>query len=276
MKSVFFRLLMQLDVATGGAVTRAAHMANWPANFVPPTRKTVQGAIYGLPVSSEQRFSDGTTRRAPEFDPTFNIDSRFPDDRRKRPEDWQKIEIYDVRPYLNARDGSPRVAFNQGALHISQAQLSSAGIEYPQVLQGKFIMVDFFKPGDILLNGSQVTDPGRIVNQFTPELDLAVAQDIQKTLAIEKHKSWAGALMRRSGANNRPQGDGLSLNTRNDVQSTNSTPQMQGGANMSGSTGSAGQGQLANQNVSSSTGTEAGSGSNETAGNSNAGAGQGS
>lgn len=168
-----------------------------------------------------------TAASVPNFDPRFNIDTRDPNQRNKRPPDYQALEVTDVREYRDQRTGSPRIAFNQGAVHISLAQLQSAGVHYPRILFGKTIMVDFFKPGDILLNGSVVTDDGRIVNRFVVEQDMQVARDIEKELAMDSFKGFRSLMSQRYGANTRGTGEGTQLQNRNGVQNANGgIPQM--------------------------------------------------
>lgn len=136
------------------------------------------------------------------------------------------ISVIDVRPYVDRR-GLPRVAFNRGSIHISAAQLSSAGVINPLVLVGKHILVDFFKRGDVLLNGSIVTQDGVIVNQFALEVDTEVASKLEYELQKEKLTSWLGLATMAYGANNRGAGMGTQQNIDNGVTPVSQNPAMQ-------------------------------------------------
>lgn len=186
----------------------------------------------------------GQTRQAPEFRPGFNIDTRDRNSQNSRPVDFRPFTVIDVRRYKDER-GNPRLAFNQGAIHISLKQMTSAGVHYPESMVGKTILVDFFKPGDILLNGSAVTDDGRIVNRFALEPDQEVSRSIEKELALSAHNSWASQAALAYGANNRGSGVGMSNQLNNGVTSANQILQMQDPATATTSTMSPSQAQEA-------------------------------
>ncbi len=171
-----------------------------------------------------QGQSGAPAKVAPPFDPRVNIDTRVANSQGNRAPDFRPTKVVDVRRYRDKRTGSPRVAFNQGSIHISMKQMNSAGVFYPETLVGKTIMLDFFKPGDILLNGSGVTDDGRIVNRFLLEPDMAVAREIEKTLALEAHSSWASSAGLTYGANTRGSGIGTGLSDSNGTQAAAAIP----------------------------------------------------
>lgn len=134
-----------------------------------------------------------------------------------RPPEFKPIEILEVRRYSD-KGGNPRVSFNFGSLHLSYRQLMSAGVFYPESLIGKTISVDFFKRGDILLNGSEVRDNGIIVNRFAIEGNAEVANEIEKELRMSAHHAWASKLNTAFGANQRPSGIGTGNMLDNGVQ----------------------------------------------------------
>lgn len=125
----------------------------------------------------------------------------------QRPPDFLPVRVFEVRRYSD-KNGRPRVSFNFGAIHISHKQLTSAGVHNPDILVGEEILVDFFKPGDRLLNGSIVTDPGRIVNRFAVHKNKAVEDQIEVQLKMEAHKNWLVKESAATGANQRPSGIG--------------------------------------------------------------------
>ena len=229
MRQVFVSAMMFAvgDQGAGGNATGTVSnpLAGLPVGYNPGPA-IVQGAQFGQPSTTQIVDRQGNTRVAPPFNARVNIDSRFPNERNRRPANMQEVPVTDVRRYVSVRDGSPRVAFNRGAIHISLAQMESAGVHYPESLVGKTMMVDFFQPGDILINGSVVADGGRIVNQFLLEPDREVAREIEKEIAMKKHNSWASLVSNRLGANNRPTGSGTTVNTMNGVTSANSIPGM--------------------------------------------------
>lgn len=151
-----------------------------------------------------------------------------------RPANWVKVFVSEVRKYNRA--GQPRVSFNQGAIHVSYAQLKSAGVYNPDSLGGKHIMVDFFQRGDVLLNGSIVTDGGRIVNRFMVEPNSEVENKLEYELKKEALSTWGSLAGQQIGANVRGQGDGTQLSTNNGLQSANQIPPMQNPADTSGQT----------------------------------------
>jgi len=125
----------------------------------------------------------------------------------QRPPDFLPVRVFEVRRYSD-KNGRPRVSFNFGAIHISHKQLTSAGVHNPDILVGEEILVDFFKPGDRLLNGSIVTDPGRIVNRFAVHKNKEVEDALEIQLKMEAHKNWLVKESASTGANQRPSGIG--------------------------------------------------------------------
>ncbi len=139
---------------------------------------------------------------------------------------YQQIGVIDVRMYRDIRNNS-RVALNNGAIHLSANQLKSANVFNPVTLKGKKILVDFFQRGDVLINGSIVTDPGRIVNRFSTEPDEILERELEKDLRKEQLTGWLGLASISYGANNRGTGEGTQMNTANGVTPTSQVPQMQ-------------------------------------------------
>lgn len=101
------------------------------------------------------------------------------------------IVISETRPWTQTGTGKQMFSFNQGAFHLSYAQLESAGVLNPMLLQGTIMQVEFWQKGEILLNGQEVRDDNVIVKSFIPEIDreveIAVALDMAKTRA----SGWA-------------------------------------------------------------------------------------
>lgn len=109
--------------------------------------------------------------------------------------------IHSVRVYQSlARPNSPSkpmIAINttdeNRGINISGAQLIAAGYRTPQLLQGKTIIVDFYKKGEILLNGAIVEDDGAIVKSFTIEQDLVMLREVEKELQLQSANSFVEA-----------------------------------------------------------------------------------
>lgn len=173
----------------------------------------------------------------PAFDPRINIDARDRNAQNSRLPNFQPVTIVNVTRFVD-RKGNPRVAFNNAAIILSLAQLNAQGIFYPEVLQGKTMMVDFFIPGDYLLNGTQVDRSGIIVNRFMVEQDMEVARTLQAKFAEQAHTNWSSLANFAYGANNRGRGQGTGQNTNNGVVGVANIPQMQNPADSANATGS--------------------------------------
>ena len=163
---------------------------------------------------------------APPFDKRINIDQRQGSTFQARVPQMQEIDILEFKLY--SRNGSPRVAFNFGAVHVGLGQLQADGIFDPNVLRGKKLFVDFFQKGDILVNGDVVTDDGRVVWRIAsdPAATAEASQRVQEKLQLDHLNTFRSMLGTRIGANNRGQGNGLLNNTQNGVVSANSIPAM--------------------------------------------------
>ena len=108
---------------------------------------------------------------------------------------YKEIVIFEVRDYVSKTNGKTMFSFNNGAFHLSFAQLSAAGIEVPQLLQGTTMLVDFFQVGEALLNGTEVRDANRIVRQFVPQQDHDLLRDVAKDILKEKFSNWRKAAL---------------------------------------------------------------------------------
>jgi hypothetical protein len=180
-------------------------------NFNPAPDAGAQGAT---PLVLGSQPAATVAKPQVQFDPKRNIDTRDRASQASRQPNMQPVYVADVRRYVDQR-GNPRVALNQGAIHLSQRQLTSAQVFVPESLQGKEILVDFFIPGDILLNGSIVTDGGRIVNRFAVQANMEAVNKLEYELMKESHFNWASKASTALGANNRPSGQGTSLQDTN-------------------------------------------------------------
>lgn len=116
------------------------------------------------------------------------------------------VLVLDIVPYV--RNGKQMFAFNQAALHLSAAQLAAKGILNPFTLQNKSLMVEFYKKGEILINGQAVTEDGRIIKNFAAELDMEVERTVAVDLRKQQVTSWRSQFIAGVGGGDNPSGSG--------------------------------------------------------------------
>lgn len=107
-----------------------------------------------------------------------------------RAPNYTPVYIFEVRPYVNAKTGKQMFSFNNGSLHLSYKQLYAAGVEVPELLQEKTIMVDFFQIGEALLNGDIVRDENRIVRGFVAPQDREVLVKVATDMKAARQQGW--------------------------------------------------------------------------------------
>lgn len=109
------------------------------------------------------------------------------------------IKIWEVRDYVSKKTNKQMFSFNAGQFHLSYLQLQNAGVPVPQLLQDTEMRVEFYEVGEVLLNGNTVTDPKKIVKNFTPEID----KDLYRQVALDKLKAkvsmWDSVTARTAG-----------------------------------------------------------------------------
>jgi hypothetical protein len=221
LKLIFmFQLSLMTTENQGAAGTTGGNQATGQGNQTAPTLNP-QAAQAAQRMGQPQPTLGQPTFVAPgqypaNWNPALNIDTRNRGSQQSRPAAFKRIPVLEVRPYRD-KNGRPRVAFNQGSVHISDAQLTSAGVNNPWSLVGREILVDFFRPGDILLNGSVVTRDGIIVNRFAVEPNHEVENRLEYELKKEQLTGWKSMASMAVGANQRPQGQGLGFLTDNGI-----------------------------------------------------------
>lgn len=134
----------------------------------------------------------------------------------------EDILIYEVRPHVSKKTGKQMFAFNQGSLFLSYAQLDAAGVENPLTLQNKIMKVEWYDVGEVLLNGTTVTDPKKIVKNFVPEYDAELERQVALDMKKEKLNSWRQVRLRGVGSNTGTiQNPGIAPNLNTGAQSAN-------------------------------------------------------